>query len=151
MLDQAIIEFIEDRRKERITVTKKKLEGMLHYYLKNSPEFQYEFRASRGWFRRICRRNNLVHRRVTSVGQKVPKNAVEIAEQFLEVVKNISEFANLANMDETPCYFDIPRSSAIDKKKVQAVKVSTTGVERLRFTVALIAGVKKTENGFTPF
>ena len=151
MLDQAIIEFIEDRRKERITVTKKKLEGMLHYYFKNSPEFQYEFRASRGWFRRICRRNNLVHRRVTSVGQKVPKNAVEIAEQFLEVVKNISEFANLANMDETPCYFDIPRSSAIDKKKVQAVKVSTTGAERLCFTVALIVGVKKTENGFTPF
>ena len=124
---------------------------MLHYYLKNSPEFQYEFRASRGWFRRICRRNNLVHRRVTSVGQKVPKNAVEIAEQFLEVVKNISEFSNLANMDETPCYFDIPRSSAIDRKKVQAVKVSTTGAERLRFTIALIAGVKKTENGFTPF
>ena len=127
MLDQAIIEFIEDRRKERITVTKKKLEGMLHYYLKNSPEFQYEFRASRGWFRRICRRNNLVHRRVTSVGQKVPKNAVEIAEQFLEVVKNISEFANLANMDETPCYFDISRSSAIDKKGLQTVKVRTTG------------------------
>ena len=124
---------------------------MLHYYLKNSPGFQYEFRASRGWYRRMCPRNNLVHRRVTSVGQKVPKNAVEIAEQFLEVVKNISEFANLANMDETPCYFDIPRSSAIDKKKVQAVKVSTTGAERLRFTVALIAGVKKTENGFTPF
>ena len=127
LLDQAILEFIEDRRKERITVTKKKLEGMLHYYLKNSPEFQYEFRASRGWFRRICRRNNLVHRRVTSVGQKVPKNAVEIAEQFLEVVKNISEFANLANMDETPCYFDIPRSSAIDKKGLQTVKVRTTG------------------------
>ena len=124
---------------------------MLHYYLKNSPGFQYEFRASRGWYRRMCPRNNLVHRRVTSVGQKVPKNAVEIAEQFLEVVKNISEFANLANMDETPCYFDIPRSSAIDKKKVQAVKVSTTGAERLCFTVALIVGVKKTENGFTPF
>ena len=115
------------------------------------PDVQYEFRASRGRFRSMCRRNNLVHCRVTSVGQKVPKNAVEIAEQFLEVVKNISEFANLANMDETPCYFDIPRSSAIDKKKVQAVKVSTTGAERLRFTVALIAGVKKTENGFTPF
>ena len=45
LLDQAILEFIEDRRKERITVTKKKLEGMLHYYLKNSTEFQYELRA----------------------------------------------------------------------------------------------------------
>ena len=86
-----------------------------------------------------------------SVGQKVPKNAVEIAEQFLEDMKNIGEFANLANMDETPCYFDIPRSSTIDKKGVQTVKVKTTGAKRLCFTVALTAGVKKTENGFTPF
>ena len=66
-------------------------------------------------------------------------------------MKNIGEFANLANMDETPCYFDIPRSSTIDKKGIQTVKVKTTGAERLRFTEALTAGVKKTENGFTPF
>ena len=56
----------------------------------------------------MCRRNNLLHRRVTSVGQKVSKNAIEIAEKFLEDMKNIGEFVNLANMDETPCYFDIP-------------------------------------------
>ena len=56
----------------------------------------------------MCCRNSLVHHRVTSIGQKVPKNAVEIAEQFLEDMKNIDEFGNLANMDETLCYFDIP-------------------------------------------
>ena len=61
-------------------------------------------------------------------------------------MKNIGEFANLANIDEAPCYFDIPRCSAIDNKGVQAVKVKTTGAERLRFTVALTVGVKKTEN-----
>ena len=50
-------------------------------------------------------------------------------------------------MDETPCYFDIPRSSTINKKQLQAVKVKTTGTERLRFTVGLTltARVKKTE------
>ena len=98
----------------------------------------------------MCRRNNLVHCRVTSIGQKVPKNAIEIADQFLEDMKNIGEFVNLTNMDETPCYFDIPPSSTIDKKGVQTVKVKTTGVEH-RFTVALTAGVKKTENGFNSF
>ena len=67
------------------------------------PDVQHEFRASRGRFRSMCRRNNLVHCRVTSVGQKVPKNVVEIAEQFLEEMKIICEFSNLANMDETPC------------------------------------------------
>ena len=66
---------------------------------------------------------NLVHRRVTSVSQKVPKNAVEIAEQFLEDMKNIGEFVNLANMDETPCYFDIPRSSTTDKKGYRQLKL----------------------------
>ena len=99
----------------------------------------------------MCRRNNLVYRRVTSVGQKVPKNAAEIAERFLEDMKNIGEFANVVDMDETPCYFDIPRSSTIDKKGVQTVKVMTTDAERLRFTVALTPGVEKAENGLTPF
>ena len=66
-------------------------------------------------------------------------------------MKNIGEFANLVDMDETPCYFDIPQSSTIDKKGLQTVKAMTTGAECLRFTVALTPGVKKSENGFTPF
>ena len=97
-----------------------------------------------------CATENLVHCRVTSVGQKVPKNAIEIADQFLQDMKNFGEFANLANIDETPCYFDIPRSSIIDKKGVQTVKLKTTGVEH-RFAVALTARLKKTENGFNSF
>ena len=109
MLGQAIAEFIEDRRKERITATEKKVQKKATLLFKELyPDVQHEFRASRGWFRRMSRRNNLVHYRVTSFGQKVPKNAVEIAEQFLEDMKNIDEFGNLANMDETLCYFDIP-------------------------------------------
>ena len=71
----------------------------------------------------MCRRNNLVHGRVTSVGQRVPKNAVEIAEQFLEDMKNTGELANLANMGETPCYFDITRSSTIDKNGYRQLKL----------------------------
>ena len=108
MLDKAILEFIEDRRKEGVTVTEKKVRKKATLLFKELyPHVQHEFRASRGWLRRMYRRNSLVRRRVTSFGQKVPKNAVEIAEQFLEDMKNIGEFANLANMDETPCYFDI--------------------------------------------
>ena len=36
LLFQAILEFVEDRRKERITVTEKTSERKLHYYFKNS-------------------------------------------------------------------------------------------------------------------
>ena len=39
----------------------------------------------------------------------------------------------------------------LSTKRVQSVKVKTTGAERLHFTVALTAGVKKAENGFTLF
>ena len=66
-------------------------------------------------------------------------------------MKNIDEFANHANMDETSCYFDIPCSSTINKKVAQRVKVKTTEAQCLRFTVALTEGVQKTENGFTLF
>ena len=48
-------------------------------------------------------------------------------------------------MDETPCYFVIHRSSTIDKKGVQDVKVKTTSAEHLCFTVAL------TKNVFSAF
>ena len=109
------------------------------------------FKASTGWFRRMCIRNQLVNRRVTSIGQKFPDNAVELAEEFLKDMKNIGDFSNIANMDETPCYFDIPRTSTIDKRGVSTVKVKTTGHERLRFTVALTAGVERTTDGFSAF
>ena len=86
--------------------------------------------------------NKSVHCQVTSVDQKIPKNVAKIAEEFLHDFKNIDEFANLTNMNETPCYFVIPRSSTIEKKRVQKVKVKTTSAKHLCFTVALTAAVK---------
>ena len=37
-------------------------------------------------------------------------------------------------MDETPCYFDVPRSTTYNFSGVQTVKVATTGHEKLIFT-----------------
>ena len=54
-------------------------------------------------------------------------------------------------MDGTTWYFVIRCSSTVDKKGVQTVKIKTTSAEHLRFTVALTAGVKKTENVFSAF
>ena len=48
-------------------------------------------------------------------------------------------------MDKNLCYFDIPRSSPIDKKGVHTVKIKTTGAERLHFTIALTEEVKQTK------
>ena len=49
LLDQAILEFIEDRRKERITVTEKRVQRKAILLVKELyPDVQHEFRASRG-------------------------------------------------------------------------------------------------------
>lgn len=59
----------------------------------------------------MCLRNNFVCRRIQSVGQNVPKNAVEMLEDFLQKMQG--QFVNLASMDEMLCYFDVSRSSTI--------------------------------------
>ena len=151
-LEQAIVEFVKEQRNERLTVTEKKIRRKAKLLFKELyPELKHDFKASRGWFRKMCRRNDFTRRIVTSVGQKVPKNAVEIAEAFLQKMKDIGQFAILANMDETPCYYDVPRSTTIDIKGVQTVKVKTTGAERFRFTAALTVGVKNTDDGYAAF
>ena len=49
LLVQAILEFIEDRRKEQITVTEKKVQRKATLLFKELyPDIQHEFRASRG-------------------------------------------------------------------------------------------------------
>ena len=117
-MDQDILEYITAQRNEQITITEKKARRKAKLlFIELYPDTGHEFKASKGWFTRMFRRNNLVHRRVTSVVQKILNNTVEIVEKFLHDMKNIVEFANLANMDEIPRYFDIPRSSIIDKKK----------------------------------
>ena len=98
------------------------------------------FKASAGWFRRFLVRNNLRTRRVTSVGQKVPENAHDIAQNWLNAVQqrvNGLPSSLVFNMDETPAYFDLPSTSTIDFKGVRNVHVKTTGHEKLRYTVVL--------------
>ena len=66
---------------------------------------------------------------------KLPENALVIAEEFLEDMKQIGKISNLANMVETPCYFDKTRNETFNRCGVSTAKVKTKGYERLRFTV----------------
>ena len=61
-------------------------------------------------------------------------------------MQSISGYDYIWNTDETPCYFDMPKSSIIDTKGVQTFKVKTTGHEKLRFMAVLSAGIKITAN-----
>ena len=86
-----------------------------------------------------------------SVDQNIPENAVELSEDFLNDMKHKGQFSNMASLDETPCYFEIPRSSTFDRRDISVVKVKTKSCERLHFTVALTAGMKRENDGFTLF
>ena len=79
------------------------------------------FKASAGWLYKFMARNQLVNRRVTSVGQKMPDNARELAIDYFEVLdsmKGKKEHVVVANMDETPCWFDIPSTTTVDFKGI---------------------------------
>ena len=93
------------------------------------------------------KRNNVVNRNATSVGQKVLEDAPDRCDTFLHETKDLPSYDQYYNMDETSCYFDIPRSKTFDFRGVQIVKIKTTGHENLRFTAALTAGVKRTSDG----
>ena len=54
-------------------------------------------------------------------------------------------------MDETPCYFDIPRNAAFDTKGVSTVKIKTTGHDKLRFNAALADGDCRENESFVSF
>ena len=64
-------------------------------------------------------------------------------ERFSAFLKSLGDFDIITNMDETPCYFDMPSSTTFDLKGVKTVKVRTTGNEKLRFTAVLTAVVRK--------
>ena len=89
--------------------------------------------------------NKLSFRRVMSVGQKVPVDAPERCDVFLDEMMYLGNFDNIMDMDETPCYFDMSFSATFDLKGVKTVKMKSTGNEKLRFTAVLMAGVRKVE------
>lgn len=98
------------------------------------------FKASLGWCARFLKRHNLGQRCFTSVGQKIPEHAAELVDRTFRFFDEKSigvKVADIANMDETPVYFDMPGSRTIDMRGIETIKCKTTGHERLRFTTVL--------------
>ena len=100
------------------------------------------FKVSNGWIQRFLNRFNLSLRTPTSVGQKDPDNAKELAFEFFHYFCQIRQKLpgyNIiyANLDEVPVWFDMPKTRTYDFCGNKTVKVSTTGNEKLRLTVVL--------------
>ena len=88
------------------------------------------------------KRNNLVVRTRTTVGQKLPENWKDIKINFLNYVKQERILNNvntdeLFNMDEMSLSIDIPNTRTVASRGEKTIAISTTGHEKTNFTVQM--------------
>ena len=99
-----------------------------------------DFKASPGYAYRFIQRNQLACRAATSVGQKIPPNAKQLALAFFDYNKNWFEkipIGPVGNMDEIPTYVDAPLRRTYVLRGIKTVKMKTTGREKMRFTLVV--------------
>ena len=100
------------------------------------------FKASQGWLRRFLARHNLVLRARTSIAQTLPCDLEEKIVQFCQSVRYVREngdfpYQLIANMDETPVYFDLVPSKTIDVRGKKSIRVHTTKSDKKHITAVL--------------
>ena len=88
------------------------------------------------------RRSNLVLRARTSMAQTLPSDLENKIAQFRQVVHEMRlngdfEYDLIANMDETPVFFDMVPSKTVDTKGKKSIRVRTTKSEKQRITAVL--------------
>ena len=93
------------------------------------------FKASQGWLRRFLARHNLVLRARTSIAQTLPCDLEEKIVQFHQSVHYVREngdfpYQLIANMDETPVYFDHVPSKTVNMRGKKSIRVCTTKSEK---------------------
>ena len=94
------------------------------------------------WVYKFMKRNQLMVRARTTVGQKLTDNWEHKLSSFHTFIRSeISEMsltnADIINMDEVPMTFDVPPRRTDAEKGEKTIIVSTTGHERTNFTVVL--------------
>ena len=102
------------------------------------------FNASRGWVQKFMTRHSLSLRAKTSLAQMLPKNLEDRIAQFYRCVHEIRalddlESSMIANMDETPAFFDIVPNRSVEQKGKKSVIIRSTGSEKRHITVVLAA------------
>ncbi|GFU30538.1 pogo transposable element with KRAB domain [Trichonephila clavipes] len=94
------------------------------------------------WCYRFMKRNNLVVRSHSTVGQKLPDDWGKKSDDFLTFCRQIIVENNFTedlifNMEEVPLSFDIPPTRTVDIQGASSIPINTTGNERTSFTVVL--------------
>lgn len=104
-------------------------------------EMMYDdFYGGESWCFKFMRRNGLVVRSRTSVGQKLPEDYQVKISEFRTFVEDESfgmTSGNVGNMDEVPVPFDIVSGRTVEEKGKKDVLITTTGNEKSNMTVVL--------------
>ena len=100
------------------------------------------FKASAGWCTNFMNRHGLSLRVRTKISQKLPAQLDDKITQFHRFVidlrkNNDYDLSCIANMDETPVFFDLPGNRTVHPTGDKTVLVKTTGNEKNHFTAVL--------------
>ncbi|CAG8751711.1 644_t:CDS:1, partial [Acaulospora morrowiae] len=100
------------------------------------------FKASSTWLKRFLHRNGLTLRHKTKISQQLPKDLEEKLLNFQRYIIRLRQDKNfplshIANMDETPVWFDMSGNLTVEEIGKKTVHVRTTGNDKNRFTVVL--------------
>ena len=139
-VDDEILQWILVKREEcNVPVSKQSIR--MKALTKIKP-IQPEFKASEGWVQCFLQRHNLVLRQRTSIAQELPANLEEKVVRFRQDVHFVRQngdfpYHRIANMDETPVFFDTVPSKTVDTRGKKSIKVRTTGSEKRRITAVL--------------
>ena len=104
------------------------------------------FNASRGWVEKFFARHRLSLRSRTSVSQKLPQQLESSITKFYADAGHYMRISKypmslVANMDETPAFFDMV--PAITKTGTKESVVRTSGGEKKHVTVVLSGNLKR--------
>ena len=139
-LEEQLVKWILEKREEsNVAVSTEMIQLTGLSLIKPSAP---DFKASDGWLRKFLSRNNLVLRAKTSMAQILPCDLEDKIAQFRQNVQYVREngdfpYELIANMDETPAYFDVVPSKTVDKKGKKSIIVRTTKSEKRHITAVL--------------
>lgn len=139
-IDEQILQWIlEKRDQSNLPVSTKMIPTKALALIKQANP---AFKASVGRLRKFLRRHNLVLRACTSIAQLLPADLEHKIAQFHAKVQHVRENSDfpyrlIANIDETPIYFDMVPGKTEDRKGKKSITFRTTKSEKRHVTSVL--------------
>ena len=160
-LEEALLQWFKQKREKKLSLTmdmikeeaRRIFERKRSLYIENKDESlkhygTESFTASTGWFRRFRERARISQRIATHTASTLSLDYTNEIARFLGRVrmyrrdldfdkKDGNKFSLIANMDETPVYFDMGRKTTYHWRGEKTISVLKTTGYRKRVTVCL--------------